>query len=266
MFYSSHAVVDNNIIAHNTIAGVYANYDSHPTLRHNTLSDNPIGVEVVSNSSVSLTNTIVASSTYALQTTRGTAAITADHTLFHANTNEIDLAEDSIIEHTNDIAGAPRFLGGADPFVAYHIEYDSAAVEAGIDAGLDVDIDGDPRPRVPGRGYAIGADERASLAPVADAGLDRTVDANETIALDGSASYAPNGDYPLEYLWTQTGGPAVELSDEMVVSPTFTTPFGMEVLTFTLIVTDSLDLVSAPDEVVITVRLYPVYLPLVIRE
>jgi hypothetical protein len=162
--------------------------------------------------------------------------------------------------------GDPRFLGGADPFVAYHIEYDSAAVEAGTDAGLDVDIDGDPRPRVPGRPVAIGADERANLPPVADAGPSRRVDANETITLDGSGSYAPNGDYPLEYLWTQTGGTAVGLSPRDTVTVTFTAPIDSVTFTFTLVVTDSLGLVSEPDAVVITVSPYDIYLPLVLRQ
>jgi len=90
--------------------------------------------------------------------------------------------------------------------------------------------------------------------PVADAGSDQDVDANTSVQLNGSGSSDPDGDYPLTYLWTQTGGPAVTLSDPAVISPTFTTPSYSGLLTFTLVVTDSLGLPDlTPDEVVISV-------------
>ena len=101
--------------------------------------------------------------------------------------------------------------------------------------------------------------------PVADAGLDQSVNTLTEVTLDGSGSSDPDGDLPLAYLWTQTGGPAVTISDPTVVTPTFTAPGDPTVLTFTLTVTDSLGLASAPDEVVITVETYRVYLPLVVR-
>lgn len=57
------------------------------------------------------------------------------------------------------------------------------------------------------------------------------------------------------------------LSSRTVVSPTFTAPANPTVLTFTLIVTDSLGLAAtAPDDVVITVESYRIYLPLVLKE
>ncbi|HNT75825.1 MAG TPA: FG-GAP-like repeat-containing protein, partial [Anaerolineae bacterium] len=93
--------------------------------------------------------------------------------------------------------------------------------------------------------------------PVADAGPDQGVDTNAVVALDGSASSDPDGDLPLTYRWTQSGGPAVTLSDPAVVNPTFTAPGDPTVLTFTLTVTDSLGLASAPNEVVITVNNRP---------
>ena len=104
-------------------------------------------------------------------------------------------------------------------------------------------------------------------SPVADAGPDQTVNTNVAVVLDGSGSSDPDGDYPLTYLWTQTGGPAVTLSDPTVVSPTFTAPSDPAVLTFSLAVTDSLGLPDpTPDEVVIAVQGYRVYLPFVIRQ
>ena len=64
----------------------------------------------------------------------------------------------------------------------------------------------------------------ASNSPVANAGLDQTVMSSSTVTLDGSASYDPDGDLPLAYGWTQSGGTAVTLSNATAVSPTFTAP------------------------------------------
>ncbi len=88
--------------------------------------------------------------------------------------------------------------------------------------------------------------------PVADAGADQNLDTLALVTLDGSASYDPDND-ALTYLWTQTAGPAVTLSDSAAASPTFTAPGDPAALTFALIVTDSWGLASAPDAVVITI-------------
>jgi hypothetical protein len=107
--------------------------------------------------------------------------------------------------------------------------------------------------------------------PVADAGTDQSVDTNALVTLDGSASYDPDGDTPLTYGWTQTGGTAVVLSSYTASQPAFTAPGDPGVLTFTLTVTDSLGLADpTPDEVMITVRSlapseYPIYLPLAFK-
>jgi hypothetical protein len=66
--------------------------------------------------------------------------------------------------------------------------------------------------------------------------------------------------------WAQTGGPLVG-GPWSAVSPTFTALANPAVLTFTLRVTDGLGLPDpTPDEVVITVEGYRVYLPLVTRD
>jgi hypothetical protein len=91
-------------------------------------------------------------------------------------------------------------------------------------------------------------------APIASAGNDQNVDTNALVMLDGSGSSDPDGDLPLTYLWTQTGGLAVSFTPGLSIT-TFTAPSDPAVLTFTLVVTDSLGLPAlTSDEVVITVN------------
>jgi hypothetical protein len=76
--------------------------------------------------------------------------------------------------------------------------------------------------------------------PVADAGSNRTVTEGEAVTLDGSDSTFPDSATP-GYLWEQTAGPSVSLSDETSVMPVFTAPevdADGESLTFRLTVSD----------------------------
>lgn len=58
--------------------------------------------------------------------------------------------------------------------------------------------------------------------PRADAGENQTAEAGATLTLDGGYSIDPDDD--LAYSWNQTGGPAVALSNESAVDPTFVAP------------------------------------------
>ena len=91
--------------------------------------------------------------------------------------------------------------------------------------------------------------------PTANAGADQSVGEGETVALDGSGSFDPEG-LPLTYAWTQTGGPSVELSGADTASPAFIAPdklSGDVVLRFALVVTDASN-TTAADDVSILVR------------
>jgi len=77
--------------------------------------------------------------------------------------------------------------------------------------------------------------------PVANAGPVQTVKGGDSVTLDGSKSTDPD-DGIASYAWTQTGGPAVQLSDPAAAKPSFTAPtVGMAgaALTFQLTVTDN---------------------------
>ncbi len=90
--------------------------------------------------------------------------------------------------------------------------------------------------------------------PVANAGFDRTVDEGSAVTLDGSGS-SDADDGIASYLWVQTGGTAVMLSNTTSDKPTFTAPnfvSGANTLTFRLTVTDN-GSQSTSDTVTITV-------------
>ncbi len=93
--------------------------------------------------------------------------------------------------------------------------------------------------------------------PVADAGNDQTVNSGTVVKLDGSKSADPD-DGIKSYMWTQTEGASVTLSNPAISQPTFTAPnvgTGGETLKFELAVTDN-DGLQTKDTVNITVRYY----------
>jgi hypothetical protein len=96
--------------------------------------------------------------------------------------------------------------------------------------------------------------------PIADAGLDQTVETYALVTLDGSRSHDPDGDSSLTYLWIQSDGPPVQLSNGAIISPTFTAPHDPCVIAFKLFVIDSHDTISVtPDQIVITVQKPPIF-------
>jgi hypothetical protein len=89
--------------------------------------------------------------------------------------------------------------------------------------------------------------------PIANAGVDLTVNSRDLVTLDSSGSSDADGDQ-LTDAWSQIGGPSVALND----GPSFTAPEVDEetTLTFQLIVNDGLQ-DSPPDTVSIIVRPNP---------
>ncbi|WP_135304340.1 PKD domain-containing protein [Haloarcula amylovorans] len=89
--------------------------------------------------------------------------------------------------------------------------------------------------------------------PTADAGTNRTVEADARVELNASESLDPVGD-GLTYRWEQTDGPNVTLSDGTTATPELAAPVPAETrtLTFDLTVTDGANR-TATDSVAVTV-------------
>lgn len=96
----------------------------------------------------------------------------------------------------------------------------------------------------------------ANTPPVANAGLDQSVNSAESVTLSGSGTDADA--HPFSFQWTQVSGTTVMLSDTSAASPTFTAPTlavgaPSEDLVFQLVLNDGFD-DSDPDQVTITVN------------
>lgn len=91
------------------------------------------------------------------------------------------------------------------------------------------------------------------IDPIANAGSDQFVEISSLVTLDGSLSFDPDNDLPLSYEWTQLDGSGVTLFEANSANPTFVAPNQSSSLVFSLIVTDSLGMISNPDTVTISV-------------
>ena len=108
-----------------------------------------------------------------------------------------------------------------------------------------------------GGGDGDGEGLPANQSPSASPGENQTVDAGSTVTLDGSMSSDPDG-MIVSYLWAQTEGPTVSLSDRDRASASFDAPTvdATVTLKFQLTVTDD-DGATASDDVSVTVTARP---------
>ncbi|MEA3345441.1 MAG: NosD domain-containing protein [Chloroflexota bacterium] len=147
-------VADNQ--AHESGSGLIM-WDGWPQLLHTTLARNTDGDGsgiYVASGSIALTNTILVSHTVGVCVASGTTA-TLESTLWWANDDNWD--GEGTINHSGNHTGDPAFV--APDTDNYHIQWASAAIDAGVDAGVTMDIDGQPRPIPLGGGFDLGADE-----------------------------------------------------------------------------------------------------------
>jgi len=115
----------------------------------------------------------------------------------------------------------------------------------------ETDIDG--QERVFADTVDIGCDEyTGSIAPVANAGDDQYIDRIRLVELDGSKSWFYDPEGITEFQWAQTSGPAVELSDNTAIYPTFM-PSSEGEYTFELLVSDDGETWGRPDWVLVVI-------------
>ncbi len=100
-----------------------------------------------------------------------------------------------------------------------------------------------------------GAGEELNDPPIADAGDDLSEYPLDTVTLDGSGSYDPNGDYPLTYAWSlviRPSGSTTALTSASSVSPSLYLDLAGTYVVG-LVVTDSTGASSSMDQMTITV-------------
>ena len=140
----------------------------------------------------------------------------------------------------------------------YRLLPTSPAIDTALeDPDLTRDILGLLRP-IDGDGDMTAVSDRGAFEaapPVANAGLNQTVNVDDAVVLDATGSNDPDG-MIAEFLWTQIGGLAVTLNDVTSATPSFTAPGVGSNLAFRLTVTDDLGFVTT-DEVAVTVAAPP---------
>jgi hypothetical protein len=142
----------------------------------------------------------------------------------------------------------PQNVFGADLFDKQHVFY--AYGKHDEDACTsDSECASTPYAKWLERQYYAAVKETTGV--VANAGYMQVTAAGAAVTLNGSQSSAQGGG-PLQFVWTQTGGPAVNLSGSGTPSPSFLTPPHPTLLTFSLVVRSGLSS-SLPDVVKVRV-------------
>ncbi|MDH7598353.1 MAG: PKD domain-containing protein [Sedimentisphaerales bacterium] len=163
---------------------------------------------------------------------------------------------DNVLGNQDDIltlsAGSPCIDAGDNTVLPIDLLSDLAGKARRFDDPATTDAGKGQAPIVDMGVYEFGSQVPGQNPPVANAGPDRTVTADQTgyanVQLDGSGSYDVDGD-PLTYSWTWTIG--AQTYHASGVAPTIQLPVGTH--TIYLTVFDG-TLYSSPDSVRITVR------------
>jgi parallel beta-helix repeat protein len=246
----------NNIFT-NSRDGVYSQDTSSPRISNNTFTNRTVGVIIFDSSAPTVSNNIIVNSRYGIICFSGYPEISYNDIW----NNGTDYR--GCLPGPGDISADPLFV---DPATNdYHLRAGSPCIDAGIDWDSDIipEVDFDNNPRIldgDNDGLAVvdmGAFENVyappNQPPIADAGIDQTINAYTPVTLDGTGSYDPDGD-TLTYLWSETPGSPESglLSAYEVAQPTFT-PTIPGAYTFTLVVNDG-KVDSVTDSVTVTVR------------
>ncbi len=167
----------------------------------------------------------------------------SDQTVFGGEEAVLDATmssdpDDGIATYLWEQTGGPSvLLSGADSVQAFFIAPDVGDSGETLTFALAVTDNGDLKAVDT---CVVNVEGWINLPPIADAGPDQEVYEQDTVTLNGSASTDPD-DGISSYLWTQTAGTPVTLSDTLAMTPTFAAPLvetDGEVLGFELTITD----------------------------
>ncbi len=157
-----HVMLFNNVIAGNfsvteggglSVTSV-ALRGLHNTIARNTGEDGS-GIHIAYDSTVALTNTIIASHKVGINVTQGNS-LTLNGILWFNTPVTITYAPTTSVAVYNQHGGDPAFA-----IDGYHIMSTSAAIDAGVATGITTDLDGEVRPL--GNAPDLGADEYTAV-------------------------------------------------------------------------------------------------------
>lgn len=188
LIWQSHSfTLTNNLVAGNDAntegSGLWFEGESaNPTLgllRHTTIANNNggsgQGIFVGVNTSLILTNTIIAGH-YSAGITASTGSTTSLEATLWYNNGQDTSGGGNIVTGTINIDADPAFA--APSTWNYHLTSESPAIDAGVDAGVTADFDGDNRPQ--GTAPDIGADEYTAV--LADLSINKMTHTTQVTA------------------------------------------------------------------------------------